>query len=218
MIDLHGSKLTDILPSSFANNTETAALAYAIGNQVAKICAYADNARTYAAIQTMPENVLDALAIELRTPAYSQDFTITVKRALVQGTLLFYMEMGTPAAVNQLICTIFSDGNIEEWFEYEGEPHHFRANITNNAISTANVEDFKTILNTVKRLSSWIDEITQEIYMPEITLFFGVAMGKTYRETRLPEITQPYEFAHTQTVLASAQLIKQVTLPESGEI
>ncbi|MFQ9474035.1 MAG: phage tail protein [Oscillospiraceae bacterium] len=35
--------------------------------------------------------------------------------------------MGTPAAVNRIIETIFETGYIEEWYEYDGEPHHFRA-------------------------------------------------------------------------------------------
>lgn len=32
--------------------------------------------------------------------------------------------MGTPAAVNRIIETIFETGYIEEWYEYDGDPHH----------------------------------------------------------------------------------------------
>ena len=65
------------------------AIAYAVGRQVAKLCACADGARTYAAIAVMPETVLDVLAAELRTPAYDGTFSIKVKRALVADTMNF---------------------------------------------------------------------------------------------------------------------------------
>lgn len=54
-------------------------------------------------------------------------YSLKTKRALIQGSLLFYTQMGTPAAVNRIIETIFETGYIEEWYEYDGDPHHFRA-------------------------------------------------------------------------------------------
>ena len=85
-------------------------------------CAYSDAARTYAAIATMPEWLLDYMAVELRTPSYDENYSIKTKRALIEGSLLFYTQMGTPAAVNRIIETIFETGYIEEWYEYDAFP------------------------------------------------------------------------------------------------
>ena len=68
MIKLSGSRFTDIMPENLAGQVEVQATAYAVGRQIKKLCAYSDAARTYAAIATMPEYLLDYMAVELRTP------------------------------------------------------------------------------------------------------------------------------------------------------
>ena len=108
MIKLSGSRFTDIMPENLAEQPEIQALAYAVGRQVEKLLAYADGARTYAAIYAVPEKVLDLLAVELRTPSYDENFSIKVKRTLIAESLLFYAQMGTPAAVNRIIETIIT--------------------------------------------------------------------------------------------------------------
>ena len=136
MIKLSGSRFTDIMPENLAEQPEIQALAYAVGRQVEKLLAYADGARTYAAIYAVPEKVLDLLAVELRTPSYDENFSIKVKRTLIAESLLFYAQMGTPAAVNRIIETIFQAGHISEWWEYGGKPYHFKAYTTNPAITS----------------------------------------------------------------------------------
>lgn len=173
MIKLQDSRFTDILPDNLAGDLEVQALAYAVGRQVEKVCAYADGARTYAAIATLPERILDILAVELRTPAYNEDFTVRVKRALIQESLTFFMKMGTPAAVNKIIATIFEEGHIKEWYEYGGVPHHFKAYTTNPAITADDVDEFRRVLGTVKRLSSWLDEIILDLSTPAAEMFIG---------------------------------------------
>lgn len=173
MIKLSGSRFTDIMPENLAEQPENQALAYAVGRQVEKLLAYADGARTYAAIYAVPEKVLDLLAVELRTPSYDENFSIKVKRTLIAESLLFYAQMGTPAAVNRIIETIFQAGHISEWWEYGGKPYHFKAYTTNPAITSDDVEEFKRVLGTVKRLSAWLDEIVLDLSTPPAEVFVG---------------------------------------------
>ena len=173
MIKLSGSRFTDIMPDNLASQVETQAFAYAVGRQIEKLCAYSDAARTYAAIATMPEWPLDYMAVELRTPSYDENYSIKTKRALIEGSLLFYAQMGTPAAVNRSIETIFQAGHISEWWEYGGKPYHFKAYTTNPAITSDDVEEFKRVLGTVKRLSAWLDEIVLDLSTPPAEVFVG---------------------------------------------
>ena len=161
MINLRGSRFTDIMPENLASQLETKAFAYALGRQVEKLCISADRVRIYAAVDDMPEHILDVLAVELRTPAYNQDFSIEVKRELVKETIPFYTKLGTPAAVSKMIHAVFGGGDMEEWFTYGGDPHHFRAvvNITEMEIKPGAIQEFIRIISSVKRLSSWLDEI-----------------------------------------------------------
>lgn len=163
MIDIKNGLFTDLLPDNLATQNEVKAIAYAVGRQVDAVCSYADTARVYAALSQAPEQVLDTLAAELRTPAYREDYSINVKRKLIKETLTFYMKMGTPLAVNRIIEAIFETGYIKEWFDYGGEPYHFKAYTTNPAITQADVAEFTRVLSTVKRLSAWLDEIILDL-------------------------------------------------------
>lgn len=196
MIELHGSRFSDIMPDNLAKQPEVLALAHAVGKQIEKLCEYADNARTYAAIMTMPERVLDALAVELRTPAYDETFPASVKRELVAGTLTFFMTRGTPAACDRIIEIIFGSGYIEEWYQYGGEPHHFRAYVgleNTGTVDPENLEEFRRVLDGVKRLSSWMDDVIAiSTFDPEI-LYTTSNMGRGYMKTTLPEMLMDYQ-------------------------
>lgn len=209
MIKLSGSRFTDILPANLASQVETQAFAYAVGRQIKKLCAYSDAARTYAAIETMPEYLLDYMAVELRTPSYDENYSLKTKRALIQGSLLFYTQMGTPAAVNRIIETIFETGYIEEWFDYDGDPHHFRAYVGDGGeVGPGELEELRRVLASVKRLSSWLDDIITITKMdPEILTFTGT-MGRGYMSTPMPEAPVNY---HMQAALRAGGTFGTIT-------
>ena len=219
MIKLQNSRFTDILPDNIAGNLEVRALSYAVGRQITKVCAYADAARTYAAVATLPDKVLDILAVELRTPAYKEHYPIGVKRALIIDTLSFYMKMGTPSAINKIIEIIFETGYIEEWPEYGGEPHHFRAYVGENggAIGPGDLEEFRRVLVSVKRLSSWIDDIITIATMEPDTLTFTGRMGRGYMVTTLPEALKDYKLAALARGGGAFGTITQTAIPPAEQ-
>lgn len=214
MIKLSGSRFTDIMPDNLASQVETQAFAYAVGRQIEKLCAYSDAARTYAAIATMPEWMLDYMAVELRTPSYDENYSLKTKRALIQGSLLFYTQMGTPAAVNRIIETIFETGYIEEWYEYDGDPHHFRAYVGDGGeVGPGELEEFRRVLSSVKRLSSWLDDIITITTMdPDMVTFTGT-MGKGYTSTPLPEAAVDYHLEDMIRAGGTFGTITQTAIP-----
>lgn len=214
MIKLSGSRFTDIMPENLASQVETQAFAYAVGRQIEKLCAYSDAARTYAAIATMPEWLLDYMAVELRTPSYDENYSLKTKRALIQGSLLFYTQMGTPAAVNRIIEAIFETGYIEEWYEYDGDPHHFRAYVGDGGeVGPGELEEFRRVLSSVKRLSSWLDDIITITAMdPDMVTFTGT-MGKGYTSTPLPEAAVDYHLEDMIRAGGTFGTITQTAIP-----
>ena len=214
MIKLSGSRFTDIMPENLASQVETKAFAYAVGRQIEKLCAYSDAARTYAAIATMPEWLLDYMAVELRTPSYDENYSLKTKRALIQGSLLFYTQMGTPAAVNRIIETIFETGYIEEWYEYDGDPHHFRAYVGDGGeVGPGELEEFRRVLSSVKRLSSWLDDIITITTMdPDMVTFTGT-MGKGYTSTPMPEAAVDYHLEDMIRAGGTFGTITQTAIP-----
>ena len=217
MINLRGSRFTDIMPENLASQLETQAFAYATGRQIEKLCSYADGVRIYAAVEDMPEKILDVLAVELRTPAYNQKFHIETKRALVKETLPFYARLGTPTACNQIVEIIFKKGRIEEWFEYDGDPHHFRVGVEGVRFGLKDFLEFRKILESVQRRSSWLDEII--ITAPGLSgdMPLRTNLGIRLSETMLP----PKERALPQAnVVPAARLgwrLSVTTLPMAAD-
>ena len=171
MIKLQNSLLTDILPEQLAADREVQALAYAVGRQVEALCQAADKTIVWAALAEASDKVLDLLAAELRTPCYDEILSPKIKRELIRSTLSAYAQTGTPAAVERMINTIFGRGYIKEWWQYGGQPYHFKAFTTNPAVTEDNLAEFAAVLASVKRLSAWLDEVVLELTTPPLELY-----------------------------------------------
>ena len=160
MIDLKDSLMTDILPGHL-ETAEVKALAYAVGQQIRQLCSYADKSRTYAALASAPDTVLDALAAELRTPAYDETLPVETKRELVASTLTFYTHLGTLAALEQLISILFAKGRVAEWYNYNGSEYHFKVqiDIAADAVDDAKQAQVQAWVNQYKNQRSILDTI-----------------------------------------------------------
>lgn len=219
MIDLRGGRFTDIMPGNLSSQLETQAFAYALSRQIQRLCAYADGVRIYAAVDTMPERILDVLAVELRTPVYHEDYSVDVKRTLIKGTIAFYSKMGTPGAVNWVVRSVFEGGRIEEWFEYGGDPHYFRVSVnsTGRKVTAESLSELKREIASIKRKSSWLDGIITVTDMPT-ELYLAPAMGPALSSTELPRLEPPTRPA---AVYASAALWGGIAireLPRAGPV
>lgn len=190
MTNLHDGQITDLLNNSMKYNPETIAIGYAILQEKQRLLAMATRTRLMALIDTADERVLDYLAVELRTPAYKDTFTLDVKRRLIAGTLPFYSKLGTPSAVEWIIRAIFGEGRMEEWWEYGGEPHHFRAFVGNDGdtITPESLDEFRRAVASVKRLSSWLDSIITNTTMEAATVYMAADFHETYSKTTLPNL------------------------------
>lgn len=190
MTNLQNGHISDLLNNSMKYNPEIIALGYAILQEKQRILALATRTRLMALIETADEKTLDYLAVELRTPAYKDTFTVEVKRRLIAGTLPFYSKLGTPAAVNWIIRSIFNGGQISEWFDYDGEPHHFRAFVGNDgdAVTQEDLDEFRRAVASVKRLSSWLDSIITNTTMEAAFVYLAADFHETYSKTSLPNL------------------------------
>ena len=69
-----------------------------------------------------------------------------------------HSKAGTPEAVTQMIEYVFGGGVFEEWFEYGGEPYHFK--VDTSAILSEDInEKFTKLIRRVKNVRSHLDQI-----------------------------------------------------------
>lgn len=159
MINIHESSIIDILPDNIKKDNNVKALSYAISNQVKKIVEHSEGTGIFAKIDTLPDKILDLLAIEFRTQYYKQTLPIDLKKLLIKNTLSWYARAGTPAAVEELISAVFGYGKEVDWYEYSGKPGYFKIETTNQEITNEAQVEFLRLLDSIKRKSAWLEGI-----------------------------------------------------------
>ena len=178
MIDFRDSQITQILPEALASLPETQALSYAIMKANQRLVNYCANISVYAVIDSLPEEMLDLLAIELDTQYYDETLSIESKRELVKGTLVWFQYAGTPKAVEQLVEAVFGTGAVSEWFEYGDDPYCFKI-ATDVEVTPDIVSRFNTIIRRVKNVRSHLRgiEVRRRI---DGNMYFGGYVAQTH--------------------------------------
>lgn len=167
MIKLTDARLTDALPKTLAEQPWVQALAEASRKMRRRVIAYADRTRLFCDTDEASEEALDALAVELQTPLYKNDYPLTVKRQIVKNSMLYYIRSGTRGAVEELLADIYQGAEVEEWFEYGGKPNYFRVaiDISRTTVPVAEMApaELESWLYSVKRASSALESLSYMI-------------------------------------------------------
>lgn len=58
--------------------------------------------------------------------------TIKEKRELIKNSLYLHRFRGTKFALKRVLEILGLNGNVQEWFEYNGKPYHFRVSVDMN--------------------------------------------------------------------------------------
>ena len=174
MIKLKDALITDSLPDFLKEEPRVRALAYAINKQARYLILKQDAARVYSGIEICSERVLDVFAYELKIPQYKDTFSIDIKRRMVANGLIYWSTLGTVGALEQLCSDIFEDATVEEWFDYDGEPCHFKIVTENYKLTNADIAEFKSCVNAVKRLTAHMDDFIVKFPDVELNLLMGL--------------------------------------------
>ena len=95
-----------------------------------------------------------------------------------------YAKLGTPYAVEQIVADYFGTGEVREWYQYGGQPHHFKVLSDNPSLVNSNLGLFLKLLRTVKRRSSWLDAILICL-TGEMFLYSGMAVRDHTQEVHV---------------------------------
>lgn len=178
MINYYDGQMADIMPGNITRNPEVKALSYALQQACQLLYRYSQKLYIYSRLDEQPEEIIDLLAVELRTQYYNAELNIETKRSLVRNTLIWYMSAGTPAAVEELVATVFGEGSVSEWYEYGGAPYTFK--IKTNAVMMADeIEYFTKLIKRVKNTRSHLEAIEFN-RTTEGTIYAGCAQSSVF--------------------------------------
>lgn len=127
MININECDSLQLMPEALKKSAKVQAASFALAETIRMLLKKIDQTSVYARIDTMPEKIVDLLAVELRTQYYDEDISLAEKRSLVKSTLSWYCKAGTPAAMQELIQIVFGNqSTVEEWWQYGGDPYMFK--------------------------------------------------------------------------------------------
>ena len=165
MSNAHGLTKENLLftfPVGLRENPSIAALGDVTMEALAKRPAEISRLSIYPRIDELPEKLLDILAYDFKVDWWDPNFTLEEKRRVFKDSWYVHQHMGTKAAVETAIRAIYPGTKVLEWWEYGGEPYHFRLdiNITNDHIDSDKQRRVLERLNFYKNLRSHNDGVT----------------------------------------------------------
>ena len=171
-----------LLPTFMRGDAAVQGLAAGLDEIIPGLAQSIGRLTTWDRIDELPEDELDNLAWELNILWYDKPAGIDAKREIVKSSDEVYRHLGTKWAVESVINSYFGEGYLREWFEYDGEPGHFRVYSTNATINNERLVEFLNLLYKVKRASSKLDGIYITL-TGEMRLSAGIAVYEHERDT-----------------------------------
>ena len=165
MSDAHGLTKENLLftfPVSLRGNPSIAALGDVTAEALAKRPEEIGRISIYPKIDELPEALLDILAYDFKVDWWDPNYSLEEKRQVFKDSWYVHRHMGTKAAVERAISAIYPNTRVLEWWEYGGEPYHFKLdiNVTSDHIDSDKQRRVLERLNFYKNLRSHNDGVT----------------------------------------------------------
>ncbi len=131
----------------------------------------------YTRIDELPEGLLDILARDFKVDWWDGDFSLEQKRQVLKSSWYVHRTLGTKAGVASAICSIYPDTQVLEWWEYEGQPYHFRLRINSTYADVSPALHRRVLekVNYYKPLRSVLDTVEYYEAGASATLYAGAA-------------------------------------------
>lgn len=143
----------------------------------------------YPAIDMLGSELINTLAIQMHCDFYDDTLPLDVRRNLVKNSIAWHRIKGTPAAVEQMIQTVYQTGVVEEWFDYGGEPFFFKVNLGDSQITTQKIKNLIKMINASKNVRSWL-EVLRFSKSIDITRYLGCFADVHKKYEIIPGIVQ----------------------------
>lgn len=172
MINVRDVTISDLLPYTM-KTPKNIALSKAFGEMTRYLYDTLQSVVFWADIKTASDMLLNSMAAEIDCPFYENGMSIEQKRELIEVSDIYNSRTGTTSAVDKLIAAAFKNGNIQEWYEYGGNPYCFKINM-DSELSKSEMNDFNyffSMLRKIKNARSKLEVINISKDLPTSDLY-----------------------------------------------
>lgn len=192
------------LPLVLAQDADMRSLAEVIAGLYADDFGRLAKLLIFPAVDTLDEGIIDALAYDFKADWWDDNATISEKRETLKAIWATHRLAGTKEGVEKSIGAIYPGATVSEWFEYGGEPYHFRLSVPISADTELAAGDLRGdaykdrvfwLLAYFKNLRSVPDEIDFIRTLPMTARLAVKGFGESGLSiTPLPEILPALAF------------------------
>ena len=181
-MDLKDVDILQLCPAFMRNDQTNKILAQGCNNIFQEWAQNAERLVVINQIDKLSSAELDQLARDTNVFWYDEKANIDVKRALIKNSPIVFNRLGTVWAVESVMNDYLPESELQEWFNYDGEPGMFRLVTNNTAILRTNFDIFLKILASTKRHSQWLEAVILKLGQ-KLTLYPGFGIIERNTET-----------------------------------
>lgn len=130
--------LLDIMPENLLADKNIRNIANVIDKTLKGIYPKTATPAIISRIDELDSDTVDSLAWQYNVDFYEPvGMDISTKRKLVRESIAWHRIKGTPAAVEMMLSSTFGrSAKVSEWYEYDGEPYHFKVSVKTKKFPT----------------------------------------------------------------------------------
>ena len=160
MNDVKDIPLEKTIPDSIRRDETVRNICAAIRGEMEAVSRCTGYCLLLPRIDEMSESLIDELAWQYHVDFYDQSLPISQKREMVKLALENHRKKGTAAVIQNIVAIIMKEGYVEEWYEYGGEPYHFRVILIAGPMTdTETLDKLMRAINEAKNVRSWLDYV-----------------------------------------------------------
>jgi P2-related tail formation protein len=153
------AQLTDGLPEILAQEPWETILAQVFAQEMQRYLLAIETHLILSWIDRLPEEMLDILAMDMLLWQYRETDVMEQKREAVKSAWMFWSKAGTVFASRKIAEIFFGNAELEEWFNYGGEPNFFRVIVPDQSPTWDRILKFLEISEYFKRLSQELEGV-----------------------------------------------------------
>ena len=155
--------LLSAFPYSMARDESKLKLAEAAAEQLAALVFDAKSAEIFTRVEELPEGLLDILAADFKVDWYDFEGSLEEKRRTIRECMNIHKYKGTKYAVETALKSVYDEVYVKEWYEYGGEPFHFKVVIYDSSNDKEKRARVLAKVQYYKNLRSVLEETVYEV-------------------------------------------------------
>jgi len=136
------------------------------------------------------------------------------RRALIKNSIALHRTKGTVWAIKQILVTLGMTGVVSEWFDYGGQPYHFRIDVdlSGRGMGTDEVQRLSELVHEYKSARSHLEALTLNVSVRSQTPRIGAALYAGEVVSVLPWRSTDLTQSHRQYLAVACWSVEQVSL------